>query len=145
MQAQSLPLFERDAPLAAVTAAWQQLGPGAGEAFLVSAEGGGGKTAFLRACVSHIPLGQLAWGEADPISPPEPYLAIGRAIPAFSAEAAHGTAAARAVQALVEQSGGRPIVLVLDDLHYADEGTIAAVHRLAVEARSRGWLVLLAF
>lgn len=38
-----------------------------------------------------------------------------------------------------------PALIVLDDLHFADEGTVAVVVRLASECRRRPWLVLALF
>jgi DNA-binding CsgD family transcriptional regulator len=45
---------------------------------------------------------------------------------------------------LLRQAEG-PVLLVLDDLHYADEGTVAVLVRLAMESAQRRWLILAAF
>jgi DNA-binding CsgD family transcriptional regulator len=51
----------------------------------------------------------------------------------------------RAFLLLQETAGAAPLVLVLDDLHFADEGTVAVVVRLSAECINRPWLILAAF
>lgn len=138
-------LVEREGPLALVREAWAAASPGFGSAWLICSEAGGGKTAFLRECVRDISPDRRFWGEAEPISPPEPYLAISRAFPTLDLSGPQAGTAARAVELLSATSVGGPVAVCFDDLQFADEGTLSVARRIAVEARSRGWLVLLSF
>ena len=135
--------------------AWADAAPGRGSTWFVCADGGGGKTAFLHSILPKTVAeisGRTApgaqhevfWGDAEPLSPPEPYLAIARAIPGFRPGGAPAANVARALDTLRGHAAGRRIAIVLDDLHFADEGTIAVARRIAVESRAMGWLVLLA-
>ena len=138
-------LLERDATLAAVLDSATDVAPGHGRTWLVCAEGGGGKTVFLHAIVAGLAGARVYWGNAEPLTPPVPYLAIARAIPAFVARGSQAANIERAVDQLREAATGTLLVVILDDLQFADDGTIAVARRLAVEARSSGWLVLLSF
>jgi hypothetical protein len=63
--------------------------------------------------------------------------------PSFSAAGSLTDAVERALGLLREQ--GTPRIVVLDDLHYADEGTIGVALRLALLAGEEGWMLVLSF
>jgi DNA-binding CsgD family transcriptional regulator len=138
-------LFERDAEQAALLAGWDRACRGHGSTWFVCAEGGGGKSRLLREVTAHVGAERVLHGAAEPVAPPEPYLAFTRALPGFQPGATHALSAARMVEILTNRSEGKPIAVILDDLHYADEGTAALLVRLATEAAGQPWLVIAAF
>src|SRR5262249_30059417 len=83
------------------------------------------------------------WGAAEPVTPPDPYLAVGQAIPGFTPAPTRAATVEAAVARLAE--GGAPLLLVLDDLHFADEGTVAVLIRVIGAAGAHRWLVVGAF
>ena len=138
-------LIEREQQLEQLEAAWAEARAGRGSAWFVCAEGGGGKSRLLSEFAGRVGREHLFWGAAEPVSPPEPYLAVLRALPAFTPAATRGESIANAITALEHHSAGASVIFVLDDLHYADDGTVALLVRLASECRIRGWLILAAF
>src|SRR6266540_1114064 len=131
-------LLEREAEIEAVLDAWRRARAGHGSAWFLCAEAGGGKTRLAtdaaRACG-----GRTLWGAAEPVTPPDPYLAVIRALPGFQPAATRAESVTRAVALLEDAAGASPIILVLDDLHFADEGTLAVATRLASLSAARPW------
>lgn len=127
-------LLERK--LALLRGAWLDACAGRGSAWLLCAEAGGGKTRLARE-FARSANADLLWGAAEPVSPPEPYLAISRALPGFEPAAARAASIARAVALLEERAAAAPVLCVLDDLHFADEGTIAMLVRLCALSTER--------
>src|SRR5262245_7180675 len=115
-------LLEREQECARLERAWAQARAGRGSLWLLVAEPGGGKTRLAREVAD---LGRAFWGAAEPVSPPDPFAAVAAALPGFSPAATRAESVDRALAVLEEQSGGGPAILVLDDLHFADEGTVA--------------------
>ena len=138
-------LFEREYPLEQLAVACREAEAGRGSTWFICAEGGGGKSRLLSEFAAQPGRARVLWGAAEPVSPPEPYLTVLRALPAFTPAATRGASIAHAIAALEARAAGAPIVLVLDDLHYADDGTVAFLVRLASECRNRPWLVIAAF
>lgn len=134
-------LLERDHELDRLRRAWRTARAGHGSLWLPCAEAGGGKTR-LAAEFAHAVSARTLWGAAEPLSPPDPYLALCRALPGFRPAATRAASVAAAIAALDQVTDGMPLLLVLEDLHFADDGTIAVAVRLAAECRTRPWLVL---
>ncbi len=134
-------LLEREHELALLQRAWREARAGRGSLWLLCAEAGGGKTR-LAAELARESGARTFWGAAEPVSPPEPYLALKRALPGFEPGASRERSVAAALAQLEQAAEREPLLCVLDDLHFADEGTVAVLVRLALACRERPWLVL---
>lgn len=124
-------LVERDKQLAQLTR-WHEASAGrAGSVVLVTGEAGIGKTAvvseFIRRCGAAI---RVLWGTCDPLSTPQPLgpLAdVSRQVGGALLEAmAQGTNRERIFAATIDvlERSGKPVVLVLEDMHWADDATL---------------------
>ncbi|HVQ88196.1 MAG TPA: AAA family ATPase [Actinomycetes bacterium] len=122
-------LIERDAEFAALTAHWARARGGRGGLVLVTAESGGGKTALINEFVRSL-MGQapVLWGACDSLATPRPLgplldmrEALGRNVQSLLE--GHGQAHEIYV-AVFEELLASPCVLVVDDLHWADQGTV---------------------
>src|SRR6476661_5398195 len=122
-------LTERDHQLGELRARADDARVGRGRMVLVCGESGAGKTSFVDAFVERwVRDERVLWGACDPLPTPRPLGPIH--------DFAHRLAPA--TRAVLEQSGQpydifaavyddlrtAPSVLVLDDLHWADQGTI---------------------
>ncbi|MDI6104107.1 AAA family ATPase [Actinoplanes sp. NEAU-A12] len=145
-----MPLLDRDAELTTLLGLIDRLAQGTGGAGFVEAEPGLGKTALLTAVAAEAAarghdVFRGAAGELDadrPLGPVAEALGIHRAgadpqraeIGRLLDETAHTLLRHRlidAVVSLVERlSLTNPTVLILEDLHWADETTLLAVHHL---------------
>jgi len=132
-------LLERVRELDLLRLVWRQACAGRGSAWLVCAEAGGGKTRLLREATRG---GPVRWGTAQPVTPPDPYLAVMQALRGFRPASQRADSIARAIECLERLAGDGPIAVVLDDLHFADEGTVAVFVRLAMLSETRPWLIL---
>lgn len=137
-------LVGRDAELAEVDRALAEAGTGRGRVVLVLGEPGIGKTRFTeavlaRAAAAGARTGRGAW-EPDGSPPLEGWTAAARAAlgrpgvlaptPGESRDAA--AESYRLAEALLaEVAGGPPVVLVLDDVHWADADSLRLVRRVA--------------
>jgi DNA-binding CsgD family transcriptional regulator len=134
------PLVERGPQVEMLRQAWRRARAGHGSLWLLCAEAGGGKTRLADECVRSTGAAYV-WGAAEPVAPPDPYLAVVRALPGFRPASTRAASVEAAIAAL-EQTGARPLVVVFDDLHFADEGTVAVVARLGIVCATRPWLVI---
>jgi predicted ATPase len=134
-------LLERERELGLLRRAWLEAKAGRGAAWLLSAEAGGGKTRLAHE-LARLAGARVLWGAAEPVTPPEPYLAVTRAIPDFTPAPTRAESVARALELIERAGGSEPILCVLDDLHFADEGTVAVLVRLCGACASHPWLLL---
>jgi DNA-binding CsgD family transcriptional regulator/tetratricopeptide (TPR) repeat protein len=145
-------LLERADQLAALTGSLDEvIARGAGRLVLVRGEAGVGKTVLLRAFCDERRQGvRVLWGACEGLLTPGP---LG---PLFDvAEVTRGeleelvSRSARPHEitaALVrELAGGRPTVLVLEDLHWADEATLDVLRLLARKVEAVPALVLASY
>lgn len=122
-------LVERDVELAALRAQWARARGGSGGFVLVTAESGGGKTAlvneFARSLMGQAPV---LWGACDPLATPRPLGPLLDVRDRLGAEARARLAGAGQAHeiylAVHEELHANPCVLVVDDLHWADQGTV---------------------
>jgi DNA-binding CsgD family transcriptional regulator/tetratricopeptide (TPR) repeat protein len=135
MRTEAEALLERDAQLDALRALEAAAEHGTGGLVLVSAEAGGGKTALVQAFHAAL-AGDVRFlvGACDPLFTPRPlgpFVDIGSDIGGdLAALAETGARPHDIVHALFAELGRRRSVLVLEDLHWADEATLDVVNLL---------------
>ncbi|WP_426592860.1 ATP-binding protein [Cellulomonas sp. McL0617] len=122
-------------------------GSGAGRVVAVSGEAGAGKTSLVRAAYAQ---GSVLWGACDPLFTPRPLgplLDVARQLDDDAVlRATAGGPPHEVVDALVHALVRRPgTVLVLEDLHWADEATLDVVRLLARGIASVPALVVLTY
>ena len=122
-------LFERDDDLAALNDQWQRARRGHGSMVVVTGEPGAGKTSLVQAFVDRSLDGSpVLWGACDPLSTPRPLGPLHDVADRLddSARAALRDAGQphEIFAAVFEHLRARPSVFVVDDLHWADQGTV---------------------
>ena len=144
-------LLERAAELAALDEALAAVrGSGQGRLVLLAGEPGIGKTSLLRAfCAAHDGVAAFQGG-CDPLFTPRPlapFLELAEAAGGrLAARLARGRTPAEVVAALVEELPRRgPALLVVEDLHWADEATLDVVRLLGRRIESLALLVVLSY
>lgn len=122
-------LIERESAFAALTECAERAQAGHGSVALVVGEAGAGKTSFVNAFVSRRPDDvRLLWGNCDPLPTPRP---LGPIVD-VSADLSERTRAVLAdaehaydmFDAVFDDLRSAPSILVIDDLHWADQGTV---------------------
>ncbi|MEJ2890088.1 AAA family ATPase [Actinomycetospora aeridis] len=124
-------LLEREDEQRLLARAWQEARSGTGSVVLLAGESGIGKTSLARRFATDPrggPDGQVLWGVCDPLGVPRP---LG---PLHDVAADLGDPVARLLhdsappheihRALLDVLGARSLLLVVDDLQWADEATI---------------------
>jgi DNA-binding CsgD family transcriptional regulator len=132
---QAAALLEREQQLAALTAYLAEAAAGQGRVVLVHGEAGVGKTALVGSFCADA-RARILWGACDPLSTPRPlgpFVDIAGEAGGGLAEAVErGASPYEVVEALPRSNGnGRPTLLVLEDLHWADEATLDVLRLLA--------------
>src|SRR5260370_28839285 len=152
-------LIGRDSEMALLTGLIKQVARGRGGSVLIEGEPGIGKSTLVRAAVAEAPAagGQVFWGAGDELGQELPLLPFldGLRVREPSANPRRNTIVQRSrgevaadrgtdvpavlaeqLLALVaEQCAVRPTILVVDDLHWADQASITLWGRLARAAR----------
>jgi DNA-binding CsgD family transcriptional regulator len=124
-------LLEREAELRQLEDALEQCAVGFGSVVLVAGEGGIGKTRLVRTFTDdHAEAAEILWGACDDLSTPRPLgpfrdiaADVGGALQATFASQPSRTEVFDAVLAALG-SGGRPTVMVVEDVHWADGATL---------------------
>ena len=133
----STALLEREAPLAALRAALAESVAGRGSLVFIGGEAGVGKTTLVRAfCAEASSHARVLWGACDPLSTPRP---LGPFVE-VAAEARgplqqameRGASPYEIVESLSATIQREPnTVLVVEDVHWADEATLDVLRLLA--------------
>ncbi|CAN3128096.1 ATP-binding protein [Mycobacterium sp. smrl_JER01] len=102
---------------------------GCGAGVLVRGESGAGKTAFVEAFVAGLAADtRVLWGACDPLSTPRPLGPLHDLASSFNAHTRHylssGAQPYDIYAAVFDDLRGQPSVLILDDLQWADQGTV---------------------
>jgi DNA-binding CsgD family transcriptional regulator len=142
-------MLERDTDLAELIAHLDRARAGRGGMVLVTGESGAGKSTLLQSFVDSVGDDvEVLWSSCDPLSPPRPLgpvhdLAdqLGDAVRSSLREARQPH---EIFSALFEHLRLHPSVLVVDDLHWADQGTIDLLRFVLRRIRVTGSLVVAA-
>ena len=110
-----------------------------GRFVLVAGEAGIGKTALVRAFCEDRP--RVLWGACDALYTPRP---LGPIVDIGEDLAADGAAPSEVANALAAELR-RPAILVLEDLHWADEATLDVVRLLARRIEALPALVIVTY
>ncbi len=122
-----------------------------GRLVLVGGEAGVGKTALLRGfCEAQAGSVRILWGACEPLRTPRPlgpFADVGEVVGGELRELVVGAARAHevAVALLGELNTCKPTVLVLEDLHWADEATLDVLIALAARIGSAPALVVASY
>ena len=122
-------LTERETELEQLAARSCEARAGRGGAVLVCGESGSGKTSFVESFVSRHADGQrVLWGACDPLSTPRPLGPLRDLCDHFTPATAEllrtGEQSFDIFAALFDELRSEPSILVIDDLQWADQGTI---------------------
>jgi DNA-binding CsgD family transcriptional regulator len=143
-----LPLLEREEALKRLQLALGDAATGAGRLVLVSGEAGVGKTALVRAFVGEVEgTARIFSGGCDALVTPRPlgpFVDVAAVLGGELAAAIEQGAAPHQIgAALLKSAGpGAPTVVVLEDLHWADEATLDAVRVVARRVERAALLVV---
>ena len=133
-------LLERDSYLELLEAWWADVASGHGRLVLVAGEAGVGKTALVREfCDRGRPRARVLWGGCDGLRTPRPLAPFvdiaGVTGGAFAETVARGERPAGSFAALCDEvSAVPPTIVVIEDLHWADEATLDVVTMLGRRA-----------
>jgi DNA-binding CsgD family transcriptional regulator/tetratricopeptide (TPR) repeat protein len=134
-------LLERDDALAVLDEAHRAARAGEGRVVFVTGEPGIGKTALVRAFLQRLPSGsRVLVGTCDDLAIPRP---LGPVLEALRAESDGRDVHRLLVDELAAPP--HPAVLVLEDVHWADEATLDAVTILGRRIASLPALVVLTY
>jgi len=146
--AEGIRLLERDDVLDTLREAYAGARSGAGRLVLVGGEAGIGKTAVVRAFCAEVAEARILWGACDALFTPRPLApfldlaaeANGELGAAVGAGGPH-----EVVAALVAAATAEPTVVVLEDVHWADEATLDALRVLARKVERSPLLVVASY
>jgi DNA-binding CsgD family transcriptional regulator len=143
-------LLEREAHLRTLANALEDATNGRGRIALVSGEAGIGKTTFVeRFCAGHGGAMQLLKGQCDPLSTPSPLgplydiarQAGGRLLEQLESEAPRAALFSTVLDRL--RGEAKPTLLLIEDIHWADEATLDLVRFLSRRIGDARALILL--
>jgi DNA-binding CsgD family transcriptional regulator/tetratricopeptide (TPR) repeat protein len=140
-------LLEREAELEALRTVLEDALAGTGRLVLVAGEAGVGKTSLVRELASSAKgSARMLEGACDPLATPRPLGPLADVAAEtggeLAARVASGAPAHELLEALRGELNRRPTVLVLEDLHWADEATLDLVRLLGRRAESIPALVV---
>ncbi|MGV0814815.1 AAA family ATPase [Mycolicibacterium boenickei] len=140
-------LTERDRELAELTGRAVAARAGRGGVVIVSGESGSGKTSFVEEFLERRPGGErVLWGACDPLSTPRPLGPIhdvaGQLEPATQQLLRDSDRPYEIFAAVFEELRTCPSILVIDDLHWADQGTVDLLRYVLRRIARAGSLVI---
>ena len=143
-------LLERDRELAALADGLREAQRGRGRLTLVVGEAGAGKTTLARRFCADAGSARILWGACDALATPRPLGPLadiaadtgGELLAAVErGDSAHAVLAALRA----EVAGPRPAIVVLEDVHWADEATLDVLRVLGRRATELPALVIATF
>jgi ATP/maltotriose-dependent transcriptional regulator MalT len=150
-QTERMVLVERETALASLVEYAAQARAGEGRLVLVPGEAGVGKSSLVEALAALVPDARWSWGLCDGLSTPRPLgplfdiaLDLGGELAELSRARAPREELFDALLRTVS-APGRLDVLVIEDLHWADEATIDLVRFLARRLRSASVLLIVTY
>ena len=140
-------LLEREQPLAELHAALADAAAGHGRLVLVGGEAGVGKTSLVRRFCDELPPGTaLLWGGCDALATPRPlgpFLEIAESAGSGIAGLHDPWGAPHdVIEGLVTLAAARTALVVVEDVHWADEGTLDVLRLLARKIETTPCLVV---
>jgi DNA-binding CsgD family transcriptional regulator/tetratricopeptide (TPR) repeat protein len=142
-------LLERDEALDILREAYASARSGAGRLVLVAGEAGIGKTVVVRAFCAEVAGARILWGACDALFTPRPlgpFLDLAEeANGELGAALGEGGGPHEVVAALVAAATDEPTVVVLEDVHWADEATLDALRVLARKVERAPLLVVASY
>ena len=141
-------LLEREEGLAVLARRWREVNrSGAGRLILIAGEAGVGKSSLVKWFCDELRGGRVTWGHCDSLVTPAPLGALvdvaeglGGRTARLVVSGARPYEVARAL--LADLAAVRGSVVVLEDLHWADEGTVDALAYLARRVERASALVI---
>ncbi len=150
-RSQVLELLEREEALEALLGTFTDASSGTSRVAVVSGEAGVGKTELLRRfCDSQRSSVRVLWGACDPLFSPRPLgplLDIAQSGGSELADLVRGDAVPfRVAAALLRELAGRqPTILVIEDVHWADEATLDVLRLVARRLETLPVLLVLSY
>ncbi len=144
-------LLERGGFLEALEASLADALDGRGRLVLVTGEAGIGKTALVREfCDRQGPQRRVLWGACDGLRTPRPFAPFvdiaATASEGLAETIARGERPARCFAALIDElASAAPTILVIEDLHWADEATLDVMTMLGRRAEIVPALVVVTY
>ena len=143
-------LLERSDQLSALGEALDSAEKGEGRLVFVGGEAGAGKTALLRSFCERQPGSvRVLWGACDGLLTPGPLAPLFEIADETGGELAElvtaGSRPPRIASALAGELARRPTVLVLEDMHWADEATLDVLRLLGRRLRPLAALVIASY
>ncbi len=144
-------LLERERELVRLEKAYGEATEGRGGLVLVTGEAGGGKSALLETFCSSRPAGaHVARGACDALFTPRPlgplFEVASGARPELLELLDGGAVPYRVATALLDEfQANAPTVLLIEDVHWADEATLDVIRLVARRAKGSPVLIILTF
>ena len=143
-------LLERNELLEALEGTYAEARDGRGALVFVGGEAGVGKTSLARRfCDGLSATSNVLWGACDPLVTPRPLGPLldiaGTETGALAAALESGATPHEVAAALVGVDPRAPVVLVLEDVHWADEATLDVLRVLGRRIRATPTLVLVTY
>jgi DNA-binding CsgD family transcriptional regulator len=142
----SVELLERDELLASLEGVYRAAREGHGSLVFIGGEAGVGKTSLARRFCANLPATSVLWGACDPLATPRPLgplLDVARDAPGPLAAVIEADATPYDVAAALSGSErAAPLVVVLEDVHWADEATLDVLRVLGRRVATTPTLVL---
>ena len=139
------PLLEREDALSALEGALDRARAGEGGLVLVAGEAGVGKTALVRAFCNSRERTPVLHGACDPLFTPRPlgpFVDMAHELGERFGDAVTEGGPYEVARELVAECDPAPAVVVLEDLHWADEASLDVLRLLARRVANAGLLVI---